>query len=290
MLPTRHAAAPPGRAGPSIRYRPRVENGQHPGSAGRLRGGGGARGRMWAAGRQYDGHGGYGGHGAVCGDARPGRARDRDGRRHPGRACRRRPGRRRLQGRALRRPAGRRPALETAAAGRRLGGRSGRHCARPDLHADRTGLGARADGRRGRPAERGLPLSQRLGAQGGRRAAARDGLGSWRRLLQRRGVAPDPRRRPPRGARRRGGHPQLPAQRLRFLRASSPVRRIAARRSGQLRPAGRGGRARMGARQRRRVRRRPAAGHPLRGVGRRRRGDVDAAGSAGGGSVPPATC
>ena len=122
---------------------------------------------------------------------------------------------------------------------------------------------------------RGHAARQRLDAERERRPqAARARLDARRRLrLGLRPRASPVRRRATRArARRRHGLDEPPPQRARIPR---PVvaRRGALRELGERRDAGPRAVARVGARQRRRVRRRPGQRHDLRPVRRRREGD-----------------
>ena len=140
----------------------------------------------------------------------------------------------RVQGHPLRRAARRRPALEGAAAGRRLDRRAQGRRVRRALPAG-AGLGRHGLPRRD---ERGLPLPQRVDAREGRDEAAGDGLDPRRRLPVA-GSASEPRQDGERLARqgRRGRRPQLPPGRLRLLRAPGALEGVEAARVGQLRPA-----------------------------------------------------
>ena len=125
-------------------------------------------------------------------------------------------------------------------------------------------------------------LADRQRVDAGRRsgrAAAGDGVDLRWRLQGGLGRRPRLRRRPPRPrGRGRAGHLQLPHRR-RGLRPD----RGGARQPGPARP---GGRARVGPREHRRLRRRPGPGHRLRPVGRRRVGRRAAGHAAGRGAVP----
>ena len=171
----------------------------------------------------------------------------------------------RVQGHPVCRAAGWRRPLESARAGGALDRREEGGRLRPALctgpHLRRHGLPRRD--------ERGLPLPQRVDAgRQGRREAAGDVLDSRRRLSGRLGVRAASGRRAARAQGRGGGVGQSSAGRVRISRPRGADEGVGPQRVWQLRPARPGRGAAMGARQHRRIRRRPRQRHDLRRVGR----------------------
>ena len=164
------------------------------------------------------------------------------------------------------RPADRRPAMEAAAARCELDGRQESGQLRGQLHA---AAGVRRHVIPRQRHERGLPLPERVDAEGRRGSGAAGARVLLRRRLHRRrrlGAALRRRGHGPQGHRRPDG--QLPPQRVRLSGASRAERGVAETRLRQLRPARSGRGARVGAEEHCRLRRRSAAGHDRRRVGR----------------------
>ena len=172
--------------------------------------------------------------------------------RRSGRGRRRRS---RLQGHPLRRPAARTIALAAAATGFAVGRRSPDERLRPEFAA-----GSRFRRHRSVRLRRvgGLPLSQRLDADGAGEftTAAGHGLDSRRRLRRRIRFGAALRRDAPRRARHRRRHAEPPPQCAGLPRASRTDGRIRTSRLRKLRHARSRRRARMGEAQHRGLRRR----------------------------------
>ena len=142
--------------------------------------------------------------------------------------------------------------------------------------------------------QRGLPLPQCVGARGrlrrqvsGPGQAAGHVLDLWRRLYGGRHLRAAPGRREPLDQRCGSGELQLPPGYLRLLRASRRGQGIPAQRGRQLRPSRPTGRAPMGARQHRALRRRPGQRDHLRRIGRLVVGERPGGLPAGQGPVQP---